>query len=222
MRMMKKWALATGVGLAAVAVTASADELADQWPMLNTYCMECHSYDEFRGELALEGMGPEAVLESPDVFEEVLRKLKIRAMPPRDQPQPSQEERARFVASLESTLDAAAAANPHAGTTTIHRLNRAEYTNAIRDLLGVDVDLTELLPSDGGDFGFDNIGELLRTSPMLLDRYMSVGLKVADLALGNPDASLSATTYTIPFDTTQEKHLAGFPLGTRGGVRATH
>ena len=139
MRMMKKWALATGVGLAAVAVTASADELADQWPMLNTYCMECHSYDEFRGELALEGMGPEAVLESPDVFEEVLRKLKIRAMPPRDQPQPSQEERARFVASLESTLDAAAAANPHAGTTTIHRLNRAEYTNAIRDLLGVDV-----------------------------------------------------------------------------------
>ena len=77
MRMMKKWALATGVGLAAVAVTASADELADQWPMLNTYCMECHSYDEFRGELALEGMGPEAVLESPDVFEEVLRKLKI-------------------------------------------------------------------------------------------------------------------------------------------------
>ncbi len=227
MNSIKKLALATAAACAALAAQVHAaesphEQLTDQWSLLDEYCMECHSLDEFRGGLALEGMGPEAVLDSPEVFEEVLRKLKIRAMPPRDQPQPSVQERAQFVSALESTLDAAAAENPYAGTTTIHRLNRAEYTNAIRDLLGVDVDLTELLPSDGGDFGFDNIGELLRTSPMLLDRYMSVGLKVADLALGNPDASLSATTYTIPFDTTQEQHLAGFPLGTRGGVRATH
>jgi hypothetical protein len=234
MKAMKKLALATGVGLAMTAGLAQAqgysadggnashEDLVQLWPMLNNYCMDCHSFDDFRGGLALEGLGPDAVLERPEIFEEVLRKLKIRAMPPRDQEQPSTEERARFVAALEATLDANAAQHPYAGTTSIHRLNRAEYQNAIRDLLGVDVDLTELLPSDGGDHGFDNIAELLRTSPMLLDRYMSVGLKVADLALGNAEASLASTTYTIPFDTTQEQHLDGFPLGTRGGIRATH
>jgi len=82
--------------------------------------------------------------------------------------------------------------------------------------------LSEMLPSDGGDFGFDNIAELLRTSPMLLDRYMTVGMRVADLALGNTEAALSTTTYDIPFDTSQDKHLKGFPIGTRGGVAATH
>lgn len=197
-------------------------ELDDKWSMLDKYCMECHSFDEFRGGLALEGLEPQDIHDNPGVFEEVLRKLKIRAMPPREQPQPSAQERSQFVAALEQTLDAAAMNDPYAGTTTVHRLNRAEYTNAIRDLLGVEIDLTELLPSDGGDFGFDNIAELLRTSPMLLDRYMTVGMRVSDLALGNPEASLSVTTYGIPFDTTQEKHLAGFPIGTRGGVSTTH
>ena len=222
--------LATSIAAATLALTANAADhpvapnsaLVEQWSMFDEYCMKCHNYDDYSGGLALEDFGPDDVAENPAVFEEVLRKLKISAMPPRSQDQPSAAARARMVAALEQTLDAAAAADPHAGTTTVHRLNRAEYTNAIRDLLGVEMDLTELLPSDGGDFGFDNIGDLLRSSPMLLDRYMTVGLRVADLALGNPEASLSMTTYQIPFDTTQEKHLAGFPLGTRGGVRATH
>src|SRR5688572_17575706 len=244
-----KRTLATGITFAVLAMTTSAAEaqtarttsaqnkepsalnkeqsalhkqLEGQWSMLDEYCSECHNYDDYSGGLALEDFNPEDVAANPAVFEEVLRKLKISAMPPRTQPQPTSEERKRFVAALESTLDAAAQADPYAGTTTIHRLNRAEYANAIRDLLGVDIDLTEMLPSDGGDFGFDNIAELLRSSPMLLDRYMTVGLRVADLALGNPEASLSVTTYEIPFDTSQEKHLAGFPIGTRGGVRATH
>jgi len=196
--------------------------LDEQWGLLDKYCMECHSFDEFRGGLALEGYNPDDIHNNAGVFEEVLRKLKIRAMPPREQPQPSKEERSRFVAALEQSLDAAALEDPYAGTTTIHRLNRAEYANAIRDLLGVDMDLSEMLPSDGGDFGFDNIADLLRTSPMLLDRYMTVGMRVADLALGNTEAALSTTTYDIPFDTSQDKHLKGFPIGTRGGVAATH
>ncbi len=230
MKATAKNPLAAAIAFATLSMTASAAEqphsmdaaLAEQWTLFDDYCMKCHNYDDFSGGLALEDYGPDDVTENPAVFEEVLRKLKISAMPPRGQKQPSPQARARFVATLENTLDAAAAANPYAGTTTVHRLNRAEYTNAIRDLLGVEMDLTELLPSDGGDFGFDNIGELLRSSPMLLDRYMTVGLRVADLALGNPEASVSATTYNIPFDTTQEHHLAGFPIGTRGGVRATH
>jgi hypothetical protein len=227
MTFMKKWVFVTGAGLAAAIgaaqiVNAQDFGLEDQWSLFDKYCMECHSFDEFRGGLALEGLGPQDIHDNAGIFEEVLRKLKISAMPPRDQPQPSREERARFVSALEQTLDAAAIADPYAGTTTIHRLNRAEYANAIRDLLGVDIDLSELLPSDGGDFGFDNIAELLRTSPMLLDRYMTVGLRVADLALGNEEAAESTTTYNIAFDTSQEKHLRGFPLGTRGGVSAKH
>jgi hypothetical protein len=236
MKAMKS-TLAAGVTFAVLAMTAGAaaqperpnkdlpalhKELADQWEMLDEYCSECHNFDDYSGGLALEDFSPEDVIDNPAVFEEVLRKLKISAMPPRTQPQPTSDERNNFVATLEQTLDTAAAANPYAGTTTIHRLNRSEYANAIRDLLGVDIDLTELLPSDGGDHGFDNIGELLRSSPMLLDRYMTVGLRVADLALGNPEAALSVTSYDIPFDTTQDNHLSGFPIGTRGGVRATH
>lgn len=227
MSLLKKWVYAAGAGITAAAGAAQGQStpdarLAEQWPLFEELCMECHSFDEFRGGLALEGLQPQDVHDNPAVFEQVLRKLKIRAMPPRSQPQPEQQARAALIAALETTLDAAAAANPYAGTTSIHRLNRAEYENAIRDLLGVDVDLTELLPSDGGDFGFDNIAELLRTSPMLLDRYMTVGLRVADLALGNTEAALSVTTYPIPFDTTQDKHLAGMPIGTRGGVATTH
>jgi hypothetical protein len=165
---------------------------------------------------------PDDVHANPAVWEEVLRKLKIRAMPPRQEPQPDPEVRAQFVAALERTLDAAAAANPRAGRTTVHRLNRAEYANAIRDLLGVEANLTELLPSDGGDFGFDNIAEVLRTSPLLLERYLTVALRVADMAIGNPDAVVTATSYRIPFDTTQDKHLEGLPLGTRGGIAVKH
>ncbi|MGA0805784.1 MAG: DUF1587 domain-containing protein [Pseudohongiellaceae bacterium] len=208
-------ALCCSVALTVDAQPASAQLLASQWALLDNYCLDCHSYEEARGGVVLEGLGPDTVSQDPALFEEVLRKLKIRAMPPRTQPQPELEQRARFVAALEQTLDAAALADPHAGTTTIHRLNRAEYANAIRDLFGIEVDVAELLPSDGGDHGFDNIASLLRTSPMLLDRYLTVGLRVADMALGNADAALSVATFNIPFDTTQDRHLAGLPLGTR-------
>ena len=226
MSKLKHWSLVLGVA-AATAELAQAQEvelaaLKAQWGTLQGYCTECHSLAEFRGGLALEDISPEEVPAQPEIFEKVLHKLKIGAMPPRGQDQPDPAERKALVAALESTLDAAAVANPYAGTTTVHRLNRAEYSNAIRDLLGVDIDLSELLPSDGGDFGFDNIAELLRTSPMLLDRYMTVGLRVADLALGNPETARTVASYPIPFDRTQEKHLDGLPLGTRGGLAVTH
>ena len=180
MKATAKNSLAAAIAFATLSMTASAAEqphsmdaaLAEQWTLFDDYCMKCHNYDDFSGGLALEDYGPDDVTENPAVFEEVLRKLKISAMPPRGQKQPSPQARARFVATLENTLDAAAAANPYAGTTTVHRLNRAEYTNAIRDLLGVEMDLTELLPSDGGDFGFDNIGDVLTVSPMLLEKYL--------------------------------------------------
>jgi hypothetical protein len=197
-------------------------QLQEQWAMLDRYCVDCHNDAEFTADLSFQGRGPDNVHSDPAVWEEVLRKLKIHAMPPRQEPQPPAEMVAQFVDGLEGTLDAAAAANPYAGETTVHRLNRAEYANAVRDVLGVEADLSSLLPSDGGDFGFDNIAEVLTTSPLLLERYLTVALRVADMAVGNPEAVVTATAYRVPFELTQDKHLDGMPLGTRGGTLVRH
>ena len=225
---MQKWIyIGGGVAVAGAAAyfllkPTPEEMLQEQWGMLQHYCVDCHNDAELTADLSFEGRRPENVHADPKVWEEVLRKLKIHAMPPRKEPQPAAEMVEQFVAGLEGTLDAAAAANPYAGGTKVHRLNRAEYANAIRDLLGVEADLSSLLPSDGGDHGFDNIAEVLTTSPLLLERYLTVALRVADMAVGNPDAALTATEYRIPFELTQDKHLDGMPLGTRGGTRVRH
>jgi hypothetical protein len=225
---VRNWIYVAGgvavAGAAAYFLIKPAPEavLQEQWAMLDRYCVECHNNAELTAELSFEGRQPDSVHSDPAIWEEVLRKLKIHAMPPREQPQPDTQMAAKFVDALEATLDAAAAADPYAGDTKVHRLNRAEYANAIRDMLGVEADISALLPSDGGDFGFDNIAEVLTTSPLLLEGYLTVALRVADMAIGNPNAAVTATAYRIPFELTQSKHLDGMPLGTRGGTRVTH
>ena len=225
---MQKWIyIGGGVALAGAAAyfwlkPSPEALLEEQWAMLDRYCVDCHNDAERTAELSFEGRNPADVHANPAVWEEVLRKLKIDAMPPREEPQPEDAMVARFVAGLQGTLDANAAANPYAGGNKVHRLNRAEYGNAVRDLLGVEADLTALLPSDGGDFGFDNIAQVLTTSPLLLERYLTVALRVGDMAIGNPAAAVTATAYRIPFELTQDKHLDGMPLGTRGGTSVTH
>ena len=226
---MKTWVYIAGVGVVAAGAAAYVwtsrspqAQLEQQWAMVGKYCVECHNDAELTGDLSFEGRHFDDVHADPAVWEKVVHKLTIGAMPPRDQPQPEKETRAKFVAALVGTLDAAAAEKPYAGATTVHRLNRAEYANAVRDLLGVEADLAELLPSDGGDFGFDNIAEVLTTSPFLLERYLTVALRVADMAIGNPEAAVTAKSYRIPFELTQNKHLEGLPLGTRGGTKVRH
>jgi hypothetical protein len=226
---VRSWVYIAGIGVVAAASAAyflshrnPQAQLEEQWAMVGQYCTDCHNNAELTGELSLEGRGLDNVHADPATWEKVLHKLAIGAMPPRDQPQPSPEQRAEFLAALTGTLDAAAAEKPFAGRTTVHRLNRAEYANAVRDLLGIEADLDELLPSDGGDHGFDNIAEVLRTSPFLLERYLTVALRVADMAVGNPEAAVTASSYRIPFGVTQNKHLNGLPLGTRGGIKVQH
>ncbi len=225
---MQKWIFIAGgvavAGTAAVLLLKPSPEqqLQSQWAMVDRYCVECHNDAELTADLSFEGRNPDDVHADPAVWEKVLRKLKIHAMPPREQPQPADDVVEQFVAGLEGTLDAAAAAKPYAGRTSVHRLNRAEYANAVRDLLGVEADVSQLLPSDGGDFGFDNIAEVLTTSPLLLERYLTVALRIADMSVGNPDAAITASAYRIPFELTQDKHLDGMPLGTRGGTRVRH
>lgn len=216
-----------GVAVAAGAYYLLSDRspdaaLDDQWAMLNSYCVDCHNDIDFTGDLSFEGRGPEDIHMDPAIWEKVVHKLRIGLMPPREEPQPDPEMRQAFLGALIGSLDAAAAENPYAATTKVHRLNRAEYENAIRDLLGIDAHIAELLPSDGGDFGFDNIGEVLTTSPMLLERYLTVALRVADMAVGNVDAVVTATNYRIPQEVTQDYHMEGLPLGTRGGTQGVH
>jgi hypothetical protein len=196
--------------------------LERHWGLLDAYCMDCHNDAEYTGGLSFEGRNPAGVAADAAVWEKALHKLSLGMMPPRDRPQPEAEALASFRQAIEATLDAAAAESPYAGTTKVHRLNRHEYANAIRDLLGVEADLTEWLPSDGGDFGFDNIAEVLTTSPLLLERYLTVALRVADMAVGNAEAVAASTTFRIPVDVTQDYHLEGLPLGTRGGTHVLH
>ena len=225
-----KTQLYVGAGSVAVAAVAAyvwlgrspEAQLAQHWAMLDSYCVECHNDYEVTGGVSFEGLSPADVVAEKALFESAIGKLRVAMMPPRSEPQPEGPARAEFVAALESTLDAAAGAEPYAGTHLVHRLNRAEYSNAIRDLLAIEVDVMELLPSDGGDFGFDNIASALTTSPLLLERYLTAALRVSALAVGDAGAVPLGSPYTIAMEVTQDYHLEGLPLGTRGGVLVRH
>lgn len=196
--------------------------LEEHWAMVDRYCVDCHNDAEYTGGLSFEGRQPQDLVADAEIWEKAIHKLNLGMMPPLEAAQPASEVVTEFVSALEATLDGAAQERPYAGKSPVHRLNRSEYENAIRDLVGVEADLAAMLPSDGGDFGFDNIAEVLTTSPMLLERYLTVGLRVADMAIGNPEAVVTATTYGLPIDVTQDYHLEGLPLGTRGGVKVLH
>ena len=227
---MRTWVYVAGIGVVAASAAVffathhgkPEAALGEQWGMLHRYCSDCHNDSDLTADLSFDKRMPDNVHSDPATWEKVLHKLQIGAMPPRKEAQPAKETRAKFIEALTTTLDANAAAHPYAGSTKVHRLNRVEYANSIRDLLGVEADIADLLPSDGGDFGFDNIAQLLNTSPLLLDRYLTVAMRVADMAVGNADAVVTASTYRIPFDVTQDHHLDGLPLGTRGGTLVHH
>ncbi len=162
-----------------------AAPVASKSAMVNQYCLGCHNKKLNTASLSLEGLDPAKVDKDTEVWEKVLRKLAAKEMPPFGMPRPPAAVQKQFTASLESELDRVAAANPNPGHPTIHRLNRNEYTNAIRDLLALDAKPGDSLPLDDSGYGFDNIGDVLSFSPVLLERYMSVARSVAALAVGD-------------------------------------
>ena len=143
-------------------------------------------------------------------------------MPPQGMPRPEEAQYQAFTTWLSTSLDQAAAAQNNPGFYVVHRLNRVEYANAVRDLLGVEVDVADLLPSDGGDFGFDNIATALPTTPLLLERYLTAALRISALAVGDVEAAPGTTEYSIGLETTQDEYVEGLPLGTRGGTVIRH
>jgi mono/diheme cytochrome c family protein len=195
-----------------------APDASPQRALINQYCAGCHNTKLKTGGLALDAVNVENVNQDPEVWEHVLRKVRARYMPPAGMPRPDEKAYQSLVSYLETSLDRLSAANPNPGrTATLRRLTRTEYQNAIRDLLELRVDVTQLLPSDESSFGFDNItvGEL---SPTLLERYLTAARKISRLAIGSPVRSPAGETILIPPDLTQEEHFDELPFGTRGGV----
>jgi hypothetical protein len=190
--------------------------------LLDTYCVTCHNSKTEAGGIALDSRDPAHVAEDPGLWERVVRKLRSGTMPPQGVRRPEPGVLTAFVGQLESELDRRAAAAPNPGRPVLRRLNRAEYANAIRDLLTLDVDVTALLPPDDSGYGFDNIGDVLTVTPALLDRYLAAADRISSLAVGDVEIGPGAEIYRARHDLSQDQHIAGLPLGTNGGLLVRH
>jgi hypothetical protein len=195
---------------------------ADARPVLNQYCFTCHNDRLKTGGLSLERMDLDKVGDVPDVWEKVVRRLRTGAMPPPSSRRPDQATYDRLSAWLEGELDRHAIAHPNPGRPAVHRLNRAEYANAIRDLLDLNVNVASLLPPDDSAFGFDNVADVLGVSPILLERYLNAADEISALAVGDRDVSPGSESYRIRHDLSQDQHVEGLPLGTVGGALIRH
>jgi hypothetical protein len=218
--------LAFGSGVAPGAQQAPSRATAAADPpyrtFVSTYCITCHNSKVKAGSLQLDAINTQDLAAHHEAWEKVALKLRAHQMPPQGAKQPDAAVHAAALTALESALDSLFATHPNPGRTdTFRRLNRTEYRNAVRDLLALDVDVAALLPSDSASFGFDNVtvGNL---SPTLLESYVSAAEKISQLAVGRPGLSVGGTTVRIKPDITQEGHIEGLPLGTRGGALVSH
>jgi hypothetical protein len=186
---------------------------------ITRHCVACHNSEDKKGGLTLDSISSEAVAAHSEIWEKVMRKVTARQMPPPGRVRPEEASYVALVATLGAALDRAAAAHPDPGRTpTFRRLNRTEYQNAIRDLLALEIDATALLPADEANHGFDSapLGDL---SPTLLDRCLTAAQKISRLAVGRAPTAPASDTFRPAPDLTQEGHVKGLPLGTRGGMR---
>jgi mono/diheme cytochrome c family protein len=190
--------------------------------LIDRYCVTCHSDRVKTAGLTLEKRDLSRVPEDAEVWEKALRKLRGGMMPPQGMPRPAQSNIDALASFLETSIDSAAVAKPNPGRSPLHRLNRAEYANAIRDLLSLEIDATSLLPADDESNGFDNIADVLKVSPSLLEQYLTASRKVSSLAVGDSDITPASQVYRVPPDRSQEDHVEGLPLGTRGGLLVRH
>jgi hypothetical protein len=199
-------------------VSGSAQDRA----FLDQYCITCHNERAKVGGLALDKFDLARPGDNAETWEKVLVKLRGGMMPPSGARRPERPVMDTFASNLETAIDRTAAAKPNPGTTALHRLNRTEYANAIRDLLGLPIDATTLLPPDDAAEGFDNVADVLGVSPLLIQGYVAAAAKISRIAVGNPEMSADKATYRIPRGLTQADHIEGLPLGTRGGMLIQH
>lgn len=219
----KQWSVAPLAALAAGALagcTPPPEQLAaEHGATVSEYCTDCHNAAEREAGLVLEHADLSNVTGDRAKWEAVVHKLRAGLMPPPGQPQPEQEAVATLVSYLETSLDASA---PQPAGAPVRRLTRSAYGNAVRDLLGFPIDVDSLLPADITSDGFDNVSDTLKTSPLLLERYLTVGLRVAAMAVGNTSLSPRGTEYRPRLDLSQNVWIDGLPYGTRGGLVVDH
>src|SRR5688572_670126 len=211
--------LAVSCALPAHAQTAMP---ARQAELIDTYCAKCHNADDWAGSLDFSLLDRANVVSDAATWEKVMRKFRGNMMPPKGNERPDAREQAAFVSWLQGSLDSAILAHPQPGKSSLHRLNRTEYGNAIRDLLGLEVDISEYLPADDEGYGFDNIADVLRTSPSLLEQYLVASRKISELAVGDMSTLPISTVYRAPADSPHFQHISGLPMGTRGGMLIKH
>jgi mono/diheme cytochrome c family protein len=190
--------------------------------LVTQYCVTCHNARLKTGGLALDGLDLTRPSAHADVWEKVVRKVRAGVMPPQGVRRPDEHALKQFVTYVEDTLDRDAAQRPDPGRPLLHRLNRAEYKNAIRDLLALDVDVATLLPPDDSAYGFDNVSDVLGVSPSLQERYLAAAGRISALAVGDTAMRAGSDTYRVPQDLSQNQHVEGLPLGTVGGLKVRH
>jgi len=228
-RLLVAWMAITfaGVGYLPAAEAQSASPVPNApspyRAVLNQYCVTCHNERLRTANLLLDQANVENPSQGAEVWEKVVRKLRAEAMPPAGMPRPDPATYDSFATYLETELDRAAAANPNPGRPPAHRLNRAEYTSAIRDLLELEIDGESLLPADDPGYGFDNNGAVLSVSPMLLERYLTAARKITSLAIGDLSIRPAFETYRVPRLMMQEDRMSDdLPFGSRGGIAVRH
>jgi Protein of unknown function (DUF1592)/Protein of unknown function (DUF1588)/Protein of unknown function (DUF1587)/Protein of unknown function (DUF1585)/Protein of unknown function (DUF1595)/Planctomycete cytochrome C len=213
------------VGTQRAQVGGPASMSTDERALLDRYCVSCHSDRLKTGGLTLQSLDPAHVESAPEIWEKVVKKLRVSEMPPAGARRPEKAASDLMVARLEAALDRVAEGAPNPGRPPVHRLNRAEYTNAVRDLLAVDLDGQALLPADDVTEGFDNLAGGLTVSPLLMERYLAVAKRVSRLAVGDPTIrpSFEARVYQIPSLMMQDDRMDDeLPFGSRGGIAIRH
>jgi mono/diheme cytochrome c family protein len=218
---LKPSALSAAVAIAGASALASQAAHAQELPaLLQEYCTECHNLEDYSGGLDIEGLDFAHVETNAAEWEKIVRKLKAGMMPPKDQERPDRATMDAFAREVERQLDAQV--TPHPVAPALHRLNRNEYANAIRDIFHLDVDTAALLPQDDASEGFDNIASGLGISPALIQGYTSAAMKISRWVVGDMTTTESAQIYKAPASLSQDVHLEGMPLGTRGGLKVVH
>jgi hypothetical protein len=222
MRMRKKLTFVSLFVFGTAVAWAQGPDLAAEQTLVSKYCVGCHNEKLKSGGFSWTKVD----LAHPDQYSEqlerVIRKLGTGLMPPVGMPRPDASATKAFIAAVESGIDQAAAAHPNPGRPALHRLNRSEYANSIRDLLDLKVDVAPLLPADDMSHGFDNMADALNFSPALMDAYIRTAGKISRLAVGDIDTTPSVSTYQLSKSVSQTRHVEGAPVGTRGGLSVIH
>lgn len=204
------------------AQSLSAMSVASQQALVNQYCAGCHNDRLKSGDFSFAKVDLAHPDQHAQQLEKVFLKLRTGMMPPAGRRRPDQETVKSFTSALEAEIDRVAAANPNPGRPYLHRLNRTEYANAIRDLVGLEIDAESLLPADTRSQGFDNMSEVLSVSPTLMEAYVRAAGKIGRLAIGDPKMTPTQETYRLATNFSQIRHVEGTPFGTRGGIAVVH